>query len=58
MNKMERDIAIPIAPNLYKGYVDDTFAKRKKNKRDDLYNALNNYHPNINLTVEVNQKRF
>ena len=34
MNKMERDIVIPIAPNLYKRYVDDTFAKRKKNKPD------------------------
>ena len=55
---MERDIVIPIAPNLYKRYVDDIFAKRKKNKPDDLYNALNNYHPNINLTVEVNAKRF
>ena len=58
MNKMERDIVIPIAPNLYKYYVDDIFAKRKKNKPDDLYNALDNYHPNINLTVEVNPKRF
>ena len=58
MNKMERDFVIPIAPNLYKCYVDDTFAKRKKNKSDDLYNARNNYHPNINLTVEVNPKRF
>ena len=58
MNKMERDIVIPIAPNLYKRYVDDIFAKRKKNKPDDLYNALNNYHSNINLIVEVNAKRF
>ena len=58
MNKMERDIVIPIAPNLCKRYVDDIFAKRMKNKPDDLYNALNNHHPNINLTVEVNLKRF
>ena len=57
VNKFERDIVIPIAPNLYKHYV-DIFVKRKKNKPDDLYNALNNYHPNINLTVEVNPKRF
>ena len=55
---MERDTVIPIAPNLCKRYVDDTFAKRKKSKPDDLHNALNNYHPNINLTVEVNPKRF
>ena len=55
---MERDIVIRIAPKLHKRYVDDTFAKSKKNKPDDLYNALNNYHPNINLTVEVNPKRF
>ena len=59
MIKMERDIVIPIAPNLYKRYIDDTFTKCKKNKPDGLYNALNNYHPNINLTVEeVNPTRF
>ena len=58
MNKMERDIVISIAPNLCKRYVDDTLAKHKKNKPYDLYNALNNYHPNISLTVEVNPKRF
>ena len=58
MNKMERDIVLPIALNLYKSYVDDIFAKCKKNKPDDLYNALDNYHPNINLTVEVNPKKF
>ena len=58
MNKMKRDIVIPIAPNLNKRYLDDTFAKQKKNKPDDLYNALNNYHPNVNLTIEVNPKKF
>ena len=58
MNKMERNIVIPIAPNLYKRYVDDTFAKRKKSKAGDLFNALNNYHPDIDLTVKVNTKRF
>ena len=51
---MERDTVIPIAPNLCKRYVDDIFTKRKKNKPDDLYNALDNYHPNISLTVKVN----
>ena len=58
MNKMERYTVILIAPDLYKRYVDDPFAKRKKNKPDHLYNALHNYHPNINLTVKVNPKRL
>ena len=54
--KFRDHVVILITPNLYKRYVDDTFAKLKKNKPGDLYNALNNYHLNINLIIEVNPK--
>ena len=30
----------------------------RKNEEDVLLNDLNNYHPNINLTLELNWKRF
>ena len=42
----------------YKGYVDDTFVKRKRNDSDTLFDALNSYHPNIKFTLEQNPKRF
>ena len=57
MNKMEKDVVIPMNPSLYKRYVDDTCAKRKKNQPDLLFQQLNNYHPNIKLTIEVDPKR-
>ena len=58
MNKLERDVVIPRDPTLYLRYVDDTFNRRKKNVPDDLFNSLNNYHPNIKYTVEENPKHF
>ena len=42
----------------HKRYVDDTIHRRKKNQVDLLFNDLNNYHPNINLALELNPKRF
>ena len=30
----------------------------KKNCTDQLYHKLNNYHPNINLTIESNPRKF
>ena len=42
-------------PIFYKRYVD---VKRKRNKSDTLFNALNSYHPNIKFTLEQNPKRF
>ena len=38
--------------------MDDTYVKRKRNKSDTLFNALNSYHPNIKFTLEQNPKRF
>ena len=32
--------------------------KRKRNKSDTLFNALNSYHPNIKFTLVQNAKRF
>lgn len=57
MNRMERDVVDPIKPDLYNHYDDGTCAKHKKNN-PDLFNALNNYHPRIKLTMENNPSRF
>ena len=30
----------------------DTYVKRKRNEADNLFDALNSYHPNTNFTLE------
>ena len=56
--KMEEDIVAPSKPLFYKRYVDDTYVRRKKNETDELYNELNSYHQNIQLTLELNPTKF
>ena len=58
MAKMEADVVDPLNPEFYKRYVDDIYSLRKKDAQDQLFNALNNYHPNIKLTVESNPDHF
>ena len=54
--KMEFDVVLKL--KLYKRYVDDIYSKRIKNEPDKLFENLNNYHPNIKLTIEVNPCKF
>ena len=56
--KMEEDIVAPSKPLFYKRHVDDTYVRRKKNETDELYDALNSYHQNIKLTLELNPTKF
>ena len=58
MIRTENDVVELLKPLFYKQYVDDIYSRRKKNCTDQLYHELNNYHPNINLTIEINPKRF
>ena len=58
MCKMEEDVVKPLKPIFYKRYVDDTYLKRKRNKADTLFDALNLYHPNIKFTLERKPKKF
>ena len=58
MIKMENDIVIPMKPIFYCRYVDDIYSRRKKNIEDSLFKALNSYHKNINLTIEINPIKF
>lgn len=58
MAKMEADVVSPINPILYERYVDDIYTRRIKGTEDMLFHALNNYHPNIKLTVECNPDHF
>ena len=55
---MEFDVVKPLKPKLYKRYVDDIYSKRIKNQPDKLFEKLNNYHPNIKLTIDVNPSKY
>ena len=56
--KMESDLVKPLKPKLCTRYVDDIYSKQIKNQPDKLFEKLNNYHPNIKLTIEVNPRKF
>ena len=58
MAKMEKDVLKPPYPIFYRRYVDDVYVRRKKNCPDILLNDLNNYHENINFTIENNPDKF
>ena len=58
MIKLERNVVVPRNPPLYRRYVDDTFNRRKKQIRDELFAALNSYHENINCTIDENPDHF
>ena len=58
MNKTEKYVVIPLKPKFYCRYVDDTYNRRNKNQPDELFERMNKYHPNINLTVEVNPSKL
>ena len=54
MCKIEEDIVKPLKPIFYKCYMYNTNVKRKCNKADTLFDALNSYHPNKKFTLEKN----
>ena len=56
--KVEEDIVALSKPNFYKRYVDDTYVRRKKNETNELYDALNWYHQDIKLTLELDPTKF
>ena len=57
MVKMEKDVVIPQNPIFYRRSVDDIYSRRKKGD-NVLFNLLNNYHPKIELTIEVSPVKF
>ena len=58
MTKLETDIVRPYNPPFYDRYVDDCFSKKVKGEPDQLFERLNNYHPNIIFTVEEDPDHF
>lgn len=52
--RTESVIIKPLKPVFYKGYDDDIYSHRENNRINQLYCDLNNYLPNISLTIEMN----
>ena len=55
--KTEEDVVVSSKPFLYKHYVDDTYARRKKNEFNELYNVSKSYSQNIKLTLELDPRK-
>lgn len=57
MIRTENGVVKPLKPVFHRRHVDDKYS-RKKNLTDQLYQEVNNNHPNINLNTEIDPKRF
>ena len=58
MVRPEIEVLKAMNPSFYKQFVDYIYSRRSKSQQDVLFEALNNFHPNINLTIEVNPEKF
>ena len=58
MIRMETNVEVPIRPIFYKRYVDYIYNRRQKNTCNVLYDAINNYHSKVKLTIETHPQRF
>ena len=58
MIRTKKIIVTPWTLITYNKFVDDIYTRRKKCIHDNLYERLNNYHPNIKLTIEINLNNF
>ena len=54
MVRTENEVVKPMTSRFYKRFVEDIYSKRNMSQQDVLFEALNNFQPNIKLTVEVN----
>ena len=57
MVKMESEIIKHSKPIFYRRFIDGIYS-RKKLGDNVMFNWLNNYHPNIKLTVYLNPSKF
>ena len=57
MIKIENDAVMLSKTIFYRRFVDNIYSRRKLGA-NVLFDPLNNYHPNIKLTIEVNLSKF
>ena len=56
MNKMKRDVFIPLKPKLHKRFVENISRRRKRNEPGALFHKINSHYPNITLKIEIARK--
>ena len=56
--EVEPYVVTPARPWIYKRSIDDTYARRKKNARNTLFNSSNSYNKNINYLEKESYKIF
>ena len=56
MNKMKRDVFIPLKPKLHKRFADDISRRRKRKEPDALFHKINSHYPNIKLKIDITRK--
>ena len=57
MVKMENDVVTSSKPIFYRRFVDEIYSRWKLGD-NGLFDRLNNYNPNIKLTIKVNPSTF
>ena len=57
MVKIENDVVIPSKRIFYRRFVDNIYSRQKLGDNASV-DQLNNYDPNIKLTIEVNPSTF
>ena len=58
MVSTENEVVKPMIPPFYIRFVDDTYSERNKFQPNVLFEAIDDFHPNIKLTIEVNPEKF
>ena len=58
MVRAENEVVKPMNPPFYKRIMDDIYSRKNKIQQDALFEALNDFHPNIKLTIEANPEMF
>ena len=52
------EVVRPLKPLFHNRYVNNIYNRRKKDEFDKVFHALNNYHENIKLTIEISPSKF
>ena len=58
MNLGSLEVVRPLKPLFYSRYVNNIYNRRKKDEFDKVFHALNNYHENIKLTIDISSSKF
>ena len=56
--KIEIDVVCPLKPWYFSRYVVNICTRRRKDEFDEVFHALNNYHENIKLAIEISLSKF